>query len=83
MRLLSLLIGALMMTHAPAYAQSGPQDDRPGWRLVIHGARSEQPALMAEAIRLGVEAGRKAFLAGRMPVLPYASASSPLEGVVR
>ena len=31
MRLLSLLIGALMMTHAPAYAQSGSQADRPGW----------------------------------------------------
>src|SRR5437773_7926876 len=46
-------------------------------------ARSENPAMMAEAIRLGVEGGRKAYLAGRMPVLPYASASSPLEGVVR
>src|SRR5919108_1005572 len=46
-------------------------------------ARAEQPALMAEAMRLGIEAGRKAYLAGRMPVLPYASASSPLEGVVR
>jgi thiazole synthase len=46
-------------------------------------ARAENPALMAEAMRLGVEAGRAAFLAGRMPVLPYASASSPLEGVVR
>src|SRR5688572_25637520 len=46
-------------------------------------ARAEQPALMAEALRLGVEGGRKAFLAGRMPVLPYAAASSPLEGVVR
>jgi len=34
-------------------------------------------------MRDGVEAGRKAFLAGRMPVLPYASASSPVEGVVR
>src|SRR5437870_1357022 len=46
-------------------------------------AKSENPALMAEAMRLGIEAGRKAFLAGRMPILPYASASSPLEGVVR
>ncbi len=46
-------------------------------------ARAENPALMAEAMRLGVEAGRKAYLAGRMPVLPYASASSPTEGVVR
>src|SRR5947207_3089518 len=46
-------------------------------------ARAENPALMAEAMRLGVEAGRKAYLAGRMLALPYASASSPVEGVVR
>lgn len=46
-------------------------------------ARAENPAGMAEAMRLGVEAGRAAYRAGRMPVLPYASASSPLEGVVR
>lgn len=46
-------------------------------------ARAENPALMAEAMRLAVIAGRKAALAGRMPILPYASASSPLEGVVR
>ncbi len=46
-------------------------------------AKAEDPVLMAEAFRLGVEAGRKAYLAGRIPKLPYASASSPLEGVVR
>ena len=46
-------------------------------------AESKNPALMAEAIRLGVEAGRKAYLAGRIPKKAYASASSPLEGVVR
>ncbi len=46
-------------------------------------ARAADPAAMADAMRLGVDAGRKAYLAGRMPVLPYASASSPLEGVVR
>lgn len=46
-------------------------------------ARAQNPAQMAEAIRLGVEAGRLGYLAGRMPVLPYASASSPTEGVVR
>jgi thiazole synthase len=46
-------------------------------------ARAHDPALMAEAIRMGVDGGRKAYLAGRMPVLLYASASSPLEGVVR
>lgn len=46
-------------------------------------ARAEDPARMAAAMRMGVDAGRLAYLAGRMPVLPFASASSPLEGVVR
>jgi len=46
-------------------------------------ARAANPAMMGDAMRTGVEAGRKAYLAGRMPVLAYASASSPLEGVVR
>jgi thiazole synthase len=31
-------------------------------------------------MRLGVEAGRKAYLAGRMPKKLYASASSPMDG---
>jgi thiazole synthase len=38
---------------------------------------------MAEAMRDAVVAGRKAFHAGRMPKRLYASASSPLAGVVR
>ncbi len=46
-------------------------------------AQAKDPALMAEAFKLGVEAGRKAYLAGRIPKKAYASASSPLEGVVR
>jgi len=46
-------------------------------------AGAENPVLMAEAMRLGVEAGRKAFRAGRIPRKLYATASSPLEGVVR
>jgi thiazole synthase len=37
---------------------------------------------MAKAIAMGIDAGRMAYLAGRMPVLPYASASSPTEGIV-
>ena len=45
-------------------------------------ALSPNPALMAEAIAEGVSAGRKAFLAGRIPRKAYASASSPLEGLV-
>jgi thiazole synthase len=44
-------------------------------------AQAENPALMADAIRLGVEAGRKAFLAGRIPRSGYATPSSPVEGI--
>jgi thiazole synthase len=44
-------------------------------------ALAKDPPLMAEAIRQGVEGGRKGFLAGRIPRLPYASASSPPTGV--
>ena len=46
-------------------------------------AHASDPAKMANAMRLGVDAGRTAYLAGRMPILPYASASSPSEGIVR
>ena len=44
-------------------------------------AQARNPALMAEAFRLGVEAGRRAFVAGRMPRREAAVASSPTEGV--
>src|SRR3569832_1125185 len=40
-------------------------------------AGAKQPVLVAEAIRLAVDAGRKAFRAGRMPKRDYANASSP------
>jgi thiazole synthase len=46
-------------------------------------AAAQDPVLMAEAMREAVEAGRKAFLAGRIPKKLYASASSPLAGAVR
>ena len=45
-------------------------------------AGAKDPMLMAEAMKLGVEAGRKAFLAGRMPKKLYATASSPLTGMI-
>jgi thiazole synthase len=45
-------------------------------------ALAAEPVLMARAMRRAVEAGRDAFLAGRIPRKMYASASSPLEGVV-
>jgi thiazole synthase len=46
-------------------------------------AAAQDPVLMAEAMRHAVLAGRAAYLAGRMPKKLYATASSPLEGVVR
>jgi thiazole synthase len=46
-------------------------------------AGAKDPVLMASAMRKGVEAGREAFEAGRMPRKLYASASSPLDGVSR
>lgn len=41
-------------------------------------AEARDPVLMASAMKKGIEAGREAFLAGRMPRRRYASASSPL-----
>ncbi|MCM8811773.1 MAG: thiazole synthase [Candidatus Omnitrophica bacterium] len=46
-------------------------------------AEAGNPVMMAEAMRLAVEAGRLAFLAGRIPKKSYASASSPQAGVIR
>ncbi len=45
-------------------------------------AAAKDPILMAEAMRQGVEAGRKAYLAGRMGKKLYATASSPLDGMI-
>ena len=46
-------------------------------------AAAEDSVAMATAMRLGVEAGRHAYLAGRMQKKLYAAASSPVAGVVR
>lgn len=46
----------------------------------IAGARD--PILMAGAMKKAVEAGREAFLAGRIPRKRYASASSPVDGLI-
>jgi thiazole synthase len=45
-------------------------------------AQAKNPVEMAHAMREGVSAGRRAYVAGRMPMKKYASASSPLDGVV-
>lgn len=44
-------------------------------------AAAQQPVRMAAAMRMAIEAGREAFLAGRMPARRFASASSPIEGL--
>ena len=43
-------------------------------------AAAKDPILMASAMKKGIQAGREAFLAGRMPRKRYASASSPIDG---
>ena len=43
-------------------------------------AAAQKPVLMASAMKKGIQAGREAFLAGRMPRKRYASASSPIDG---
>ena len=43
-------------------------------------AAAKKPVLMASAMKKAVEAGREAFLAGRMPRKRFASASSPIDG---
>jgi len=45
-------------------------------------ACADDPVMMARAMKAGVEAGRLAFLAGRMPKKMYASASSPQSGLI-
>ena len=43
-------------------------------------AAARNPVLMASAMKKAIDAGREAFLAGRMPRKRYASASSPIDG---
>jgi len=45
-------------------------------------AQAKHPVEMARAMRLAIEAGRLAFRAGRIPRRLYATASSPLEGMI-
>ncbi|MDX2273614.1 MAG: thiazole synthase [Cyanobacteriota bacterium] len=45
-------------------------------------AQAQLPAVMAEAMGMATQAGRLAYLAGRIPLKPIASASSPLTGLI-
>ena len=49
--------------------------------LMANGlAGAQNPVLMASAMKKAIEAGREAFLAGRIPRKRFASASSPIDG---
>ncbi|MEV5980124.1 thiazole synthase [Streptomyces sp. NPDC052114] len=54
-----------------------------GVMLASAVTRAQEPVLMAEAMRHGVEAGRLAYRAGRIPRRHFAEASSPGEGLAR
>ena len=45
-------------------------------------AGAKDPVRMARAMRLAIEAGREAYLAGRIPRKRFASASSPVDGLI-
>jgi thiazole synthase len=46
-------------------------------------AEAKDATQMATAMKLAVQAGRLAYLSGRMPKRLYASASSPIEGAIK
>ena len=46
-------------------------------------AQAKDPIMMAEAMKHAVIAGRMSYLAGRIPKKPYATASSPTEGLMQ
>lgn len=46
-------------------------------------AQAQNPILMAKAMKDAVRAGRQSYLAGRIPKKPYATASSPVDGMVQ
>ena len=50
------------------------------YQVIVH--TSQDPVAMAEAMRLAVRAGRLAYQSGRIPRKMYATASSPVEGLV-
>jgi thiazole synthase len=66
---------------SPSEATQAMEIGADGVLLNTAVAQSRNPAQMAKAMKLGVEAGRLAHLAGRMDKKYYASASSPLEQI--
>ncbi len=82
----------LEAAHIPVIVDAGvgtASDATIAMELGVHGvlmntaiALAKEPVRMAEAMRLGVAAGRAAFLAGRMERRLHANASSPLSGLI-
>jgi thiazole synthase len=66
---------------APSEATQAMEIGASGVLLNTAVAQSKTPSQMAEAMKLGVQAGRLAYLAGRMEKKYYASPSSPLEQI--
>jgi thiazole synthase len=89
----SIRIMREMMTQVPLIVDAGvgtASDAAIAMELGVDGvlmntgiAQAQDPVAMAEAMNHATRAGRLAFLAGRIPKKLYATASSPLEGVVR
>jgi thiazole synthase len=85
---------AIILEHAkvPVIVDAGvgtASDAAIAMELGCHGvlmntaiAHAKDPVLMASAMREAVSAGRKAFVAGRMPRQRYANASSPTAGII-
>ena len=46
-------------------------------------AQAQNPMIMAQAMKHAVQAGRMSYLAGRIPKKPYATASSPVNGMIQ
>jgi thiazole synthase len=66
---------------APSEATQAMEIGASGVLLNTAVAQSKSPSKMALAMKLGVQAGRLGYLAGRMTKKDYASASSPLEQI--
>ena len=65
---------------ASVYSEQGPSKPSAAIQFVTLESTT---VLMAEAMKHAIVAGRMAYLAGRMPKKLYASASSPLDGLIK
>lgn len=68
---------------SPADAAQAMELGADGVLMNMAVAGAKDPVLMAEAMRLAIEAGRKGYLAGRILKKRYATASSPMEGLIQ